>query len=277
MNNQDLKIELGTVEETLLLPLWARAKDAEKNDPIVNDTYAEGIVARIDYNFTKFERGQTESHQLVWAVRAYVFDAAVRKFLEDIDNAVVINIGAGLDTSFKRVDDGRVLWANIDLPDVAALRQKLIPDSEREITIAKSVFDYTWMEDIAQQTKDRSILFMAAGVLCYFESHEVEVLLRKLTDAYPSAHVVFDAMSWLALWGANRAIMGKSGMDSKARLKWHLKKASRLRKWADTIKIIEEFPIFSRVPIKHEWSKKLIWDIKMAGRLRLYNLIHIQL
>ena len=96
-----------------------------------------------------------------------------------------------MDTTFQRIDNGHVLWINIDLPDVVALRQKLIPDSERERTIAKSVFDFTWMDDTAQQMKDCSILFMAAGVLCYFKSSEVEVLFRKLAAAYPFAHFIF--------------------------------------------------------------------------------------
>ncbi len=35
MNNQDNKIDLGPVQETLMLPLWARARETEKNNPIV--------------------------------------------------------------------------------------------------------------------------------------------------------------------------------------------------------------------------------------------------
>ena len=277
MRDQDFKIDLGAVQETLLIPLWARAKDAQKNDPIVGDSYARDIVARIDYDFSKFETRYMENHQLVWPIRAYNFDNCVRRFLSHNSNAVVINIGAGLDTTFKRVDNGSVLWINIDLPDVAALRQRLIPDSKREMTIAKSIFDFTWIDDIAQQTKGRSILFMAAGVLCYFEASEVEVLFRKLADAFPSAHVLFDAMSRFTVWISNRKVLRESRMDSSALLKWHLKKASHLRRWVDTIKVIEEYPMFSRVPIKDDWSKKLIRDIKIAGRLRLYNMIHVQL
>ena len=125
--------------------------------------------------------------------------------------------------------------------------------------------------------QDRSMLFMAAGVLCYFEPNEVETLFQKLADAYPSAHVLFDAMSRFTVWYSNRAIIKKSGMDSSVRLKWHLKKASHLRRWVDTIKIVEEYPMFSRVPIKKGWSKKLIRDIKIAGRLRLYNMVLVQL
>jgi O-methyltransferase involved in polyketide biosynthesis len=75
-------IELGAVQETLVLPLWARAKDAEKEDPILNDTYARDIVAKIDYDFAKIESEQTESHQLVWPVRAYNFDSSIREFLK---------------------------------------------------------------------------------------------------------------------------------------------------------------------------------------------------
>jgi O-methyltransferase involved in polyketide biosynthesis len=277
MKGQDLKIDLGAVQETLIIPLWARAKDAEKNDPIVNDIYSRDIVARIDYDFSKLETRYMENHQLVWPFRAYNFDCCVREFLAASSNAVVVNIGAGLDTMFQRVDNGDVLWINIDLPDVAALRQKLIPDSEREITIAKSVFDFTWINDIARQTKDRPILFMAAGVLCYFEPSKVEALFRKLASVYPAAHVIFDAMSRFTVWWSNRAVLRKSGMDSSALLKWHLKRAIQLRRWVETIKIVEEYPMFSRVPIKDDWSKKLIRDVKIAGRLRLYNMVHVQL
>jgi hypothetical protein len=66
-------------------------------------------------------------------------------------------------------------------------------------------------------------------------------------------------------------------MDSSALLKWHLKRAAHLRRWVDTIKIVEEYPMFSRVPIKDDWSKNLIRDIRIAGRLRLCNIVHVQL
>jgi len=279
MKERDIKIDLDALQETLLLPLWARAREAEKKNPIVCEIYARDIIARIDYDFSRIEAG-TEGHQLIWAVRAYNFDNTVRTFLENNRNAVVINIGAGLDTTFQRVDNGSVLSINIDLPEVVALRRKLIPGSEREMTIAKSVFDFTWMDDIAQHTKERSIMFMAAGVLFYFKASELEVLFRKLADAYPSAHFIFDAMSWFSVWATNLTIMRKSDMDSSTLLKWHLKKASKLRKWIDTIRIVEEYPMLSRVQPRDDWGKKVIRDLKIANFLhlnRLYNMVHMQL
>ncbi len=275
MSRQAVKIELGSVQETLLLPLWARARETEKDNPIVYDSYAKRMIDSIDYDFSQIEDSPAADHQGVWAIRAYHFDNIAKGFLAHNDRTVVVNIGAGLDTTFQRIGEGGGIWINIDLPDVAALRQKLIPDSEREMTIAKSVFDFTWMDDIAQWTKGRSVLFMAAGVLCYFEAHEVEMLFRKLAEVYPSSHVVFDSMSRFVAWGTNREILKKSKLD--ALVKWPLKRASDLREWVDTIEIVEEFPMLSRVPIKNDFSKKEIIQIKIVGLFRFYNMIHVQL
>jgi O-methyltransferase involved in polyketide biosynthesis len=280
MNDQDIKIDLGPVQETLMLPLWARARETEKNNPIVCDTYAKNIIERIDYDFSQIEEGHMADHQGVWAIRAYNFDSIAGVFLSNNSRAVVVNIGAGLDTTFQRVDEGTVLWINIDLPDVVALRQKLIPDSEREMTIAKSIFDFSWIDDISRWAEGRSILFMAAGVLCYFEAQQVEILFRKLAETSPASQVIFDSMSWLPAWGSNREIrkiMKNSGMDSSPLIKWHLKRASGLRKWVDTIKIVEEYPMLSRVPVRNDFSKKEIWQIKIVSRFRFYNMIHVQL
>ena len=283
--NQDIKIDLGPVQETLMLPLWARARETEKNNPIVCDAYAKKIVETIDYDFSQIEEGHMADHQGVWAIRAYNFDNIIEAFLANNSRAVVVNIGAGLDTTFQRVDDGTVLWINIDLPDVVAMRQKLIrekliPELEREMTIAKSIFDFTWIDDISRWTKGRSILFMAAGVLMYFEAREIKILFRKLAETYPSSHVIFDSMSWLPAWGSNKEIkksMKNSEMDSSTRIKWHLKRASGLRKWVDTIKIVEEYPILSRVPARNDFNKKEIRQIKIVSLFRFYNMIHVQL
>ena len=285
MVNQDIKIDLGKVQETLMLPLWARAIETEKSNPIVYDTYAKEIVEKIDYDFSQIEGSHMADHQGVWAIRAYNFDNIIEAFLENNSRAVVLNIGAGLDTTFQRVDQGTVLWVNIDLPDVIAIRQKLIrhqliPESEREMEIAKSIFDFTWIDDISRWTKDRSILFMAAGVLMYFEAQEVEILFRKLAETYPSAHVIFDSMSWLPAWGSNREIkkVVKNGeIDSSAMIKWHLKRASGLHKWVDTIKTVEEYPMLSKVPARNDFNKKQMWQIKIVGLFRFYNMIHVQL
>jgi len=280
MNNRDVKIDLGAVQETLMLPLWARAREAEKKNPVVCDPHAKKIMERIDYDFSRIEESHMADNQGVWAIRAYNFDNILKAFLAKNSGAVVVNFGAGLETTFQRVDEGTVRWINMDLPDVVALRRKLIPDSEREMTLAKSIFDFTWTHDISRWTKGRSILFMAAGVLCYFEARQMKILFRKLAETYPSSHVIFDSMSWLPAWGSNREIkksMNNSETDASTLIRWHLKKASGLRKWVDTIKIVEEYPMLSKVPARNDFNKKELWQIKIVSLFRFYNMIHVRL
>lgn len=272
-----IKIDLGSVQETLFIPLLFRAKESEKDNPVLYDSYAREIISKIDYDFSMIEKGIEINHQLVWVIRALNFDNIVKEFLNKNDKVLVINIGAGLDTTFQRVDNGNVYWVNIDLPDVIDLRLKLIGNAEREINIAKSVFDFSWIDDITHLSKDRLILFMAAGVFCYFTALELKKLFIKLSDVYPLSYLIFDVMSWLTVWGANRSIMKKSGMDSSAMLKWHLKRTSILKKWVNKIEIVEEFPMFSRLPSKTDLSKKILRGMKISDILGMYKMIHIRL
>jgi O-methyltransferase involved in polyketide biosynthesis len=279
MEKGKTKINLGPIQETLLLPLWARAKETEKEKPIIRDLNARDIISSIDYDFSKIEAEPeiANNQQLMWAIRAFNFDAIVSKFLNQYEKVIVINIGAGLDTTFQRVDNGSVLWINIDLPDVAALRIKLIPNSTREITIGKSIFDFSWIDDILHLTKQSTILFIAAGVLFYFDRIEVKTLFNKLNSAYPKAHFVFDAISsksWVTL--TNWAIMRKSGLRSEVRLRWYLNKASKLSNWIDNIKVIDEYSMFSRIPLMEGLSKKLNRDLMIAKHINIYNIFHIQ-
>jgi O-methyltransferase involved in polyketide biosynthesis len=277
MIDKDTKIDLGAVQETLMLPLLARAIESDKDNPILYDAYARDVVARIDYDFSKLEALlRDEMHQMSFPIRAYNFDRTIKGFLDHKGCALVVNIGAGLDTTFQRVDNGSVLWINIDLPDVVTLRHSLIPDSERELTIARSVFDFSWMDDIARRTKDHRIMFMAAGVLCYFEAADVRNLFKKLADVYPSAHVVFDSFPWFTSWAWNIGVRtGKAHLN--AYMKWYLKKASNLKRWVDTIKVIEEYPMFARVKFRDGWGKKVILGMRVTNLLRLSNMVHVQL
>jgi O-methyltransferase involved in polyketide biosynthesis len=167
------------------------------------------------------------------------------------------------------------VWFNIEMPDVVHLRQMLIPDLDRETTIARSVFDFTWMDDLAPQIKDRPMIIMAAGVLFYFKGSEVELLIKKLADAYPSAHFVFDSVPWFTLWSQNREVK-KGRIPSLEIWRWHLKKTSELRKWVPGIRVMDEYSIFDRVRIREGWSRKMKIGIQVANFLRLYNMNHVQ-
>ena len=98
----------------------------------------------------------------------------LKKYIKDYPKATVVNIGCGLDTTFSRVDNGKIKWYNLDLPDVIKFRKELIAETPRSKNISKSVFDYSWFNDIDFNIEDR-IFFFAGGFLYYF----VEPLLQE--------------------------------------------------------------------------------------------------
>lgn len=280
MAEGSIKLDIGALQESLILPLWARAMETDKKHPIIHDPIAKKIISSLDYDFSQIESNKefANNQQIQWALRAYHFDCKIREFLEHNDNATVINIGAGLDATFHRVDNGKVEWINIELPDVAHLREQIVPDMEREKTIATSVFDYNWMDDIVEQTKNRSIMFMAAGVFFYFSKAEMRRLLSKMADRFPKSQIVFDVLSskvWVTL--TNLVVMSRSGMDPSVRLKWYLKRARQLQKWIKPLKVIDEYSMFSRIQPGDDWDKKVIRDMKIGNTLKVYNMVHVLL
>ena len=62
---------------------------------------------------------------------ARMFDRYVEDFLATHPRGTVVEIGCGLDTGFDRVDDGRVRWFDLDLPDAVALRWRFFDDEPR--------------------------------------------------------------------------------------------------------------------------------------------------
>jgi O-methyltransferase involved in polyketide biosynthesis len=49
--NSKVKIELGEIQKTLLIPLFGRAREYEEPAPLVKDKFAQEIVENIDYDW----------------------------------------------------------------------------------------------------------------------------------------------------------------------------------------------------------------------------------
>ena len=133
------------VAETLLIPLYMRAKESSRNNPILYDKTEVGCV-----------------------VRGWYFDCAVRRFIKTHSHPVVVNVGCGLDTRFQRIGDGKAVFYDLDLPEVIALRRELIPEQAGNAYIAASLLETDWMDDLLRKHPDAQFIFIVEGVLMYF-------------------------------------------------------------------------------------------------------------
>ena len=106
--SQKILHSLEGVSETLLIPLYIRARESQHPDAILKDDLAVAVINQFDYDFSRI---RLQQHDLVGIImRVKKFDSHVRDFLSRSLDAVVVHIGCGLDTRFERVDDGRVEW-----------------------------------------------------------------------------------------------------------------------------------------------------------------------
>jgi O-methyltransferase involved in polyketide biosynthesis len=189
-----LRVQLGGVPETLLWTLHHRAVEARRDDTVLDDPLAVELVDRLDYPFD--ERFGTSGRLGQWqALRVRCFDDEVRRFLASHPDGQVVALGEGLETQFWRVDNDRVRWVSVELPEVVELRDRVLPASPRRRTIACSALDERWMDEV---DSSRGLLVTAQGLLMYFEPAVVHRFLAACAHRLPGAALAFDAVApWM--------------------------------------------------------------------------------
>ena len=188
------KITKNTVQETLVIPLYGRKLCSERYPTLYRDETAIRLIDQIDYDFTALEKRSGSLMQrfgiLEAAMRQSDLAIEVRDYLKDHPNAAVVNLGCGLDDTGRQCDNGTCRLYNLDLPDVIAVRDQLLPAGEREENIPCDLSGTAWFQRI---DASGGAVFFAAGVFYYFLKEQVRALVRQMADAFPGAVLVFDA------------------------------------------------------------------------------------
>ena len=271
MNKQD-KIKLGSIQETLLLPLWGRAVETKKPKPFLIDEKAVSIIENITYDYSLFSKNVTKLTRVSWISRSIFFDKKIKEFIGTYPEATVVNIGCGLDTTFDRVDNGKIQWIDLDLPDVIELRKKYISETVRSQFVAKSVFDTTWYENIKNR---HDVMLLIAGVIYYFDESEVKTLFNDFHTFIPGTEIVFDYSSTKGVKVANKKVIDKAGMDKSAYLKWGIDNIFDIEKWDSYIKVISNLPMFREYKMNYPLIKRI--GMNISDTLKIMSLAHIKI
>lgn len=194
------KIEKNTVQETLMIPLYARNRCTELYPNIYRDETSARLMNEVDYDFSALRKKSGGLMQrfgfLEAAMRQNDLAFEVRDYLKGHPNAAVVNLGCGLDNTGRSCDNGSCKIYNLDFPGVIAVRDELLPAGEREENIACDLNDTSWFDRI--DASDGAIFF-AAGVFYYFLNEQVRTLVRAMADAFPGGALVFDAANRTAV------------------------------------------------------------------------------
>ena len=239
------KIEKNTVQETLIIPLYAGKVCTELYPNLYRDETAVRLINEIDYDFSVAEKNSRSLMQrfgaLEVAMRQNDLAWEVRDYLKDHPKAAVVNLGCGLDNTGRSCDNGNCKIYNLDFPDVIAVRNELLPAGEREENIPCDLNNTKWFEKI---DASGGAIFFASGVFYYFLTEQVKALVQAMADAFHGGVLVFDA--------ANRAAVK---MIAKT--------------WLKSAKIKDVCAYFAVSDAKDELS---LWDNRLQVTSRGYML-----
>jgi O-methyltransferase involved in polyketide biosynthesis len=232
---------LDGVAETLLIPLYNRAVESQRPDALIHDEKAVAMVKQMDCDFSRLKLQGHDVIALVMRVRE--FDRRAQDFMSRNPDGVVVHIGCGLDTRYERVDNGRVEWFDLDLPEVIELRRSLIGgEGERYHLVSGSAFENAWLAAV-QAYRQHPFLFIAEGVLPYFAEAQIKGLVLTLLEHFPGAELVCDAHTPFIIRMDNLQL-ALSKVD--ARLRWGLKHGKDVETWGEGIVLLDEWFYFDR-------------------------------
>jgi O-methyltransferase involved in polyketide biosynthesis len=227
---------LQGVARTLLVPLACRAIESIRPDAILHDRRAVELYNALGGS-RDFLLGMSEPDRLFTVMRMRQFDTFARSFLARNPGTLVVDIGCGLDTRFHRLDDGTLTWLGVDLPEVIHLRRQWLPDRPRSTTIARSMFELSWLAEVARFNKP--VIFLAEGVFPYFSTRAVKPMLLAMAERFPTGELVFDAMAPFVAWlHKSSSVLKRSG----AEVRWDAKNPAELETWG--LSLIERWGYF---------------------------------
>ena len=181
----------SVVAETLLIPLYMRAKESRRENPILRDEMAEELVESMECDFSGLDEAKLSEVGCV--VRGRLFDKAVRRFIAAHVHPVVVNVGCGLDTRCQRIgDDGKTVFYELDLPEVIELRRKLIPEQMNDRYISASLLGTDWMDELRTRHPEGDFIFIIEGVLMYFYEKQVKAVIQNIAGRFGGGELWFD-------------------------------------------------------------------------------------
>lgn len=257
-----MELKMGDVQETALIPLAVRANETRSKNPRILDKKAVEITDTLGVDTKKFDKMVT--HECVVA-RTILFDDTVRKLLKKYPDAVCINMGCGLDNRFERVDNGRIQWFNVDLPDSIAVRKKIYEETEREHMVAGNILETDWLKAIP---KERTTIIIAEGLFMYFSKEQVKTLLNQITQNFDSGFLVVELM----LQKMMKEKMHDTVKNTSAKFGWGTTSGAELLPLNEKLKLLREIS-FSEQMKKSTLKSRILGTIigKMNNRLTVYK------
>lgn len=262
------EMHIEALSETLFLPLYSLALESQAQHPIIVDDGAVELTRRLNEFFAgsdkrihkRLAKGRLPKTLVItMAMRVRHFDRYVTEFLQRQPDGIVVNLGCGLDDRRRRVDNGRVRWYDLDLPEVIDLRRRFLPETDRFRFIASSVLEFAWLDELPDEPGEK-FLFVAEGLLMYLPSDGVRALVTNLLEKYPGSELVAEVANTKIV----RIMQGRLGRGKFRRnfglsedVVYHfgLKESREMEGWAPGLTFVDDWTYWDEGEPKLGWMR----------------------
>ena len=226
----------SVVAETLLIPLYMRAKESRRKDAILRDRQAEQLVESIEYDYSKFDGAKLSAIGCV--VRGLYFDNAIRRFIATRKNPIVVNVGCRLDTRYQRIEEhDKAIFYEMDLPEVIDLRRDLLPEPAGDHYIAGSLLETQWMDDLRKKHPEGEFIIVIEGVLMYFYEKQVKTFLHHVAERFGGGELWFDVCGTMM---SRHGVKPDSLREHEAQIRSGLSDGRLVEQWEPRLRLLEQ-------------------------------------
>lgn len=184
-----MELRLGDVQTTALIPLAVKANETLRENARIKDEKAVDIIRALKIDTKPYDKFM--SHEGVIA-RTIMLDRQLKGIIKKHPDTVVVNVGAGFDNRFSRVDNGRIIWFDLDLPDSIAARKMAFPQQERVTMIAGNALEEEWCGQVKESLIGRKSkpVFIAEGLFMYLTLEQIRTFLEVLKNNFPDGGIL---------------------------------------------------------------------------------------
>ncbi len=183
---------MNSVNKTLYIPLYGKAYVSKKGI-LLDDKKAEEIWAAEGFSL----KGKAKSKWLAYymGMRCAVFDHWLRQKKTEMQDAVIIHIGCGMDSRITRVGMSNQKWYDIDFAEVIEERKRYYCASANYEMLSSDVRQDGWLNGISEH---QSAIVVMEGVSMYLTEKELNKLIGDLCAHFQYIALLMDSYTSLA-------------------------------------------------------------------------------
>ena len=275
---------LSNVSETALFTLRSRVIESQKTNPVISDPIGMELLKRIESQASEGSVKSLLNRKLPvtltnpLALRARKYDSFANEFLRIHPDGLIVNLGAGFDTRYWRLNSEGIKYLEVDLPEVIEAKNALIGDLIKYEMLSASVLDDDWLKHISS-LQTGNILLMAEGLFMYLPEIEVIRTFSRISEILSNSKIIFEVVNKKYTQGFRKRMVEQKmkkrmGSSAGSSYNYGVKDAREIENYGSSIKVVEEWSYFEDKDIKPAFLK-IFRNIRFMTRVQWTIVAHL--